>query len=386
MTASDTTWSPFEPTNAIGDAGRQPEILSVSSDLNVGVADTALDFLSVGPIELRACSSRGWSHRYKGTPRQDSYSILVSDDILVIAVADGVSEGDYSQVAADTAARATVKLAADHIAKSGAVDWLQLARRVALRIVEEAEYRQIVPTPGADVDDNDRVRACRSKMSTTLIAAVVRRTPTHDGYEAEIGVVAGDSAAYQLAVGSDVLTPVGGGKVLGGPISSTSVRPLPGPVSPESTTVFLKPGEMLVLGTDGIGDPVGDGTNDFGRELAHRWQQPPTIDEFLLDVNVYRRSFDDDRTAVAIWLRPDVALPIPPAEDDAAVDGEDDGASPLLNDDVDGDLATDDEPSGPTTSEAADDLTAVATATAVMTPPAPDVVGEPRPIEFPEEV
>lgn len=315
MTSVDTTWAPFEPTNAIGDAGRQPEIQSVSSDLNVGVADTALDFLTVGSLEVRACSSRGWSHRYKGTPRQDAYSILVGDDVLVVAVADGVSEGDYSQVAADTAARATVKLAANDIAKNGAVDWSLLARRVSLRIVEEAEYRQIAPSAAPETDINDRVRAVRSKMSTTLIAAVLKRSPTHNGVEAEISVIAGDSAAYQILNGSDVLTPVGGGKELGGSISSTSVKPLPGPANPRAATIFLQPGEMLILGTDGLGDPAGDGSNDFGRELANRWKTPPTIDQFLLDINVYRRSFDDDRTAVAVWLRPDVVLPdTPPAE------------------------------------------------------------------------
>jgi len=315
MTAADTKWSPFEPTNAIGDAGRQPEIQSVSSDLNVGVADTALDFLTVGSLEVRACSSRGWSHRYKGTPRQDAYSILVGDDVLVVAVADGVSEGDYSQVAADTAARATVKLAANDIAKNGAVDWSLLARRVSLRIVEEAEYRQIAPSAAPETDINERVRAVRSRMSTTLIAAVLKRSPTHSGVEAQISVIAGDSAAYQILNNSDVLTPVGGGKELGGSISSTSVKPLPGPANPEVATIYLQPGEMLVLGTDGLGDPAGDGSNDFGRELANRWKTPPTIDQFLLDINVYRRSFDDDRTAVAIWLRPDVVLPdAPPAD------------------------------------------------------------------------
>lgn len=321
MTVADTLWSPFDPTNAIGDAGRQPEIRSVSGDLNVGVADTALDFLTVGPMELRACSSRGWSHRYKGTPRQDAYCVLVGEEVVVIAVADGVSEGEHSQVAADTAARAAVKLVADHVSRTGVVDWVQLARRVALRIVEEGEYRQIVAGPAADADINERVTACRAKMSTTLIVAVVQRHPTHEGFATEIGVVAGDSAAYRLTVDDDVLMPVGGGKAQGGPISSTSVHPLPGPVTPATSTVLLRPGELLVLGTDGIGDPIGDGTNDFGRELAHRWREPPPIHEFLLDVNVYRRSFDDDRTAVGIWVRPGVELPDPPESMELVTDG-----------------------------------------------------------------
>jgi len=327
MTTTDAGWSPFDPANAIGDPGRQPEIRCVSSDLNVGTADTALDFLSLGALELRACSTRGWSHRYKGNPRQDAYSILVGEDALVIAVADGVSEGPHSHVAADTAARATVKLAAAEMAKNGVVDWELLARRVSLRIVEEAEYRQIASTSEHAADINERVRLVRLKMSTTLIAAVLRRSPTHLGIQVEVSVIAGDSGAFRMLGGSMVLTRVSGGKELGGLIASTSVKPLPGPTSPDVATIQLQPGDLLLLATDGLGDPLGDGTNDFSRELALRWGTPPTADRFMSDIDVYRRSFDDDRTAVAVWVRPELVLPdsppvdLPVESDPAAIGG-----------------------------------------------------------------
>src|SRR3546814_9724159 len=88
MTSPELDWNPFARDNAIGDPGRQPEIKSVSGPLNVGVADTALDFLSLEGFEIRGCSTRGWSHRYKGTPRQDtprqdSFALLTNDDVVV---------------------------------------------------------------------------------------------------------------------------------------------------------------------------------------------------------------------------------------------------------------------------------------------------------------
>lgn len=312
MTSAPLDWRPFAADNAIGDPGRQPEIRAVHGPLDVGVSDTALDFLSLDAFELRGCATRGWSHRYKGTPRQDAYSLLVNDEVIVIAVADGVSQGEYSQVAADTAARSACKLVADQLSRTGTLDWDQISGRVSKRIIEEAEYRQISHPEGDQPTIDERLRACLSTMATTLIVAVVQRAATHEGHHVEIGVVAGDSVAYLHPAGRDVLVSVSGGKTGTGPITSSRVRPLPGAVEPEVSTFFMLPGEALILGSDGIGDPIGDGDGEVGRELASRWAEPPAIDDFLRDVNVYRRSFDDDRTAVGLWLRPDITLPEAP--------------------------------------------------------------------------
>lgn len=312
MTSPVVDWSPFASGNSIGDPGRQPEIKSVSGPLTVGVADTELDFLSLDSFEVRGCSTRGWSHRFRGTPRQDSFALLTNDDILVIAVADGVSEGDFSQVAAETAARSACKLASDQFARNGAIDWVQLARRVSLRIIDEAEYRQISAPEGEPPSIDERLRACLTKMSTTLIVAVIQRSARSDGFAGELGVVAGDSAAYVIRPDCDFLTPLGGGKSGSGPITSTGVRPLPGPVESTAIPFILQPGEALILGSDGLSDPVGDGAGDVGQEFARRWAEPPRIDQFVVDVNVYRRSYDDDRTAVGLWVRPDVVLPTAP--------------------------------------------------------------------------
>ena len=75
-TGSSPQWvAALADVPAIGDPGRQREVVPVPGALTVGVPDTELDFWSMGPFELRACSSRGMSHRYAGVPRQDSFCV-----------------------------------------------------------------------------------------------------------------------------------------------------------------------------------------------------------------------------------------------------------------------------------------------------------------------
>jgi Protein phosphatase 2C len=384
---------PFPSGNFIGEPGRQGEVVPAVGPLTVGVADTELDFATVDPFVMRACATRGLTHRHSGIPRQDAFAVAADEDHLVIAVADGVSQGEWSHVAAVTAARATCKLALDHAARDHPIDWSVLSRRVSLRIVEEAEYRRLVAAPPraavapgnaaaageaadaqghgdadpaaadaqehgdadpaatrdaeadrrdradpaatyeadaaapgnsdaadpdahlapAGVDDIDeRLARCRRVMSCTLVVAVLDRYPDEYGrLPVELAVLAGDSGAYRIDDGG--LWLVAGGKDDGdSPVTSTAVRPLPGRVTPAAMAFDLEEGQGLVLVTDGLGDPLGDGDSEVGRELARRWRQPPTIDRFLLDVNFLRRTFDDDRTAVAVWQLPREPLPREP--------------------------------------------------------------------------
>jgi serine/threonine protein phosphatase PrpC len=299
---------PFGPENSIGDAGRQAEVLAAAGPMTVGVADTELDFATVVPFEVRACTTRGLSHRHRGTPRQDAFSVAVSEDSVVVAVADGVSEGPWSHVAAETAARAACKLVVEYSGRENeSIDWTQLSRRVSLRILEEAEYRQIIDPPEEGASIDERITRCRSAMSCTLVVATARRQADHEGrFPVVLAVLAGDSGVY--LINREGLSLAIGGKSDGDSlITSSAVRPLPGAVEPALVELSLGEDEGLIVVTDGLTDPIGDGTGEVGRELAERWRTPPTIDRFLLDVNFLRRSFDDDRTAVGVWLLPELA-------------------------------------------------------------------------------
>jgi hypothetical protein len=84
---------------------------------------------------------------------------------------------------------------------------------------------------------------------------------------------------------------------------SASVSALP--VSPPELSLpmhtTVHPGEALVLVSDGIGDALGAGTGEVGEFLAKVWRRPPSPLAFAAQAEFARKSFDDDRTALAFW-------------------------------------------------------------------------------------
>lgn len=317
---------PLADVPSIGDAGRQSGIVPLQGDLTVGVSDTELDFCTLEPFEVRACSTRGASHRYAGTPRQDSFALASDDDWLVVTVADGVSAGAHSFAAADTASRVASKLVLHDAGRLDDLDWQLLSGKVSRRIVEEAKHRRLVDLTG--IAEDEEWREVRRHMSTTAVVAAVGRRPQDDGsFPVHVAVLAGDSGAYVLQDGE--ASPLAGGKETDSSgITDSAVVPLPGPAKPSVLRSSLREGEVLVLVSDGIGDPLGDGSGEVGRTLAERWRTPPTAAQFFGDVNFLRKSFDDDRTAVGIWLLPidQPAAGLPDSDSDAEPSGDEEDA------------------------------------------------------------
>jgi hypothetical protein len=64
-------------------------------------------------------------------------------------------------------------------------------------------------------------------------------------------------------------------------------------------------GEVLLLGTDGIGDPLGSGQGGVGNLFRELFSgtEPPSLVEFANAVDFSRETFDDDRTLIAVMPR-----------------------------------------------------------------------------------
>lgn len=308
---------------SVGDPGGQTAVVPILGTGTTGIPDSLVDVATCGPWEVRGCSSRGMSHRYLGTPRQDAFALAADGSWVVAAVCDGVSSGKESHVAADTAARSICKLVLDALGRDGTVDWGMVSQRVSRRIIEEARYRQLVDLSGI-TDPLEVLRVVREVMSTTAVVAVVSQHEGDDGTLAgELAVIAGDSGAYRLS--PEGVIPLLGGKDDEGTFTSGSVRPLPGPVRPQVIRFDIEPGEAVLLVSDGVGDPLGDGDSALGRMLATSWSTPPPIGRFLDEVNFLMRTYDDDRTAVGLWWTgPAVDRPEPESSEVAmlATDGE----------------------------------------------------------------
>jgi serine/threonine protein phosphatase PrpC len=302
-TGRNSLWDNSHP---VGDPGRLDLIESTVDDMCAGVSDTALDFFSLTPFEIRAASTRGFSHRYSGAPRQDSYAIHSSEDWLVCAVADGVSQGRFSHIAAEVAARASVRLLTRTIGKPWAdpvanFDGEDFVRRLNETIVREARHRQIFKVPEGATEE-ELTSQVRRQMASTLIVCAVSRVLHDRKAEVILLNVAGDCSGFMLD--KKGFNKIGGGKQIDAPIHDTSVRPLPGNVKITETFTELDGGCAIVLVSDGIGDPFGEGDSSAAKYSAGFLQTPPRPADLFELINFKQRSFDDDRTMVGIWLSP----------------------------------------------------------------------------------
>ena len=62
-------------------------------------------------------------------------------------------------------------------------------------------------------------------------------------------------------------------------------------------------GSALAVLTDGVGDALTD-IPHAASWFAERWQRPPSLASFLLDVDFDAAGQVDDRTAVVVWCLP----------------------------------------------------------------------------------
>ncbi len=107
----------------------------------------------------------------------------------------------------------------------------------------------------------------------------------------------GDTAAWRLRDDSwDLLLsqpPAADGTVYAAPLDELYAQ---------SRTVVLEPGSVLALVTDGVGDALGTGQTPYAAALMESWRRPPEPLEFVAQVDYRLLGWDDDKSAVVVWL------------------------------------------------------------------------------------
>jgi serine/threonine protein phosphatase PrpC len=256
--------------------------------------DTVADGWSTPDFTVRLASVRGYDHRYSGAPRQDDMAVVhhVRTGAVVFAVADGVSAAPLSHIGATAACRAAISaMIAGLESESRRVDWQALVQTAAWQICEQAKLVLALPEVDTAVADE--------QMATTLVCGMV--VPTSAGPEVSL-IQVGDTSAWRLrgATFDNLLTPKYHADAA---ISSSAVTALPRlpQVSPRVGT--LADDEVLLVGTDGFGDPLGDGAGVVGRHFAEALADVPPILRFANDLDFSKETFDDDRTLFALWPR-----------------------------------------------------------------------------------
>ncbi|MEV4946691.1 protein phosphatase 2C domain-containing protein [Streptomyces sp. NPDC053755] len=281
----------------------------VSDDPTAAVLpDIVLDGAAHGPLTVRAASVRGDSHRYLGEPRQDALGVSLlgepgAAELLMLAVADGVGSARLSHVGSNHACR-----------------W---AAWILARYAEELHECLVT-------GDADRFAAL-ADMAAEWIAARLTRTAeraTHEpaGYATTLRVLlvpldpavrtrgflaVGDGGTALLSDGRWDLTVTEPGP---GPDTASGAEPavidtrtaaLPLTGTAVTRLISTRPGDVLVLATDGLSTPLA-GEPEMRDFLRTAWGggTVPEPADFLWQVQYRVKSYDDDRTAAVLWEAP----------------------------------------------------------------------------------
>ncbi|WP_292975793.1 protein phosphatase 2C domain-containing protein [Mycobacterium sp.] len=259
--------------------------------------DVVIDGWSTATITIRGASQRGHLHRYNGAPRQDDFAThALSDGRIIVAVADGVSAAKQSHIGATAAVNYAAGWLRTHLAADvSQTDWVMLMKSTAYRLAEQAQslFKLAAPDPVV----------AEEQLATTLVCAVIE--PLEAGLMRAHLVGIGDSGAWLLS-SNGFRALLGGKAITNDGLTSSAVIGLPRVPSELCLEVVDFGGsDVLLLGSDGIGDPLGSGQGGVGNLLRDLLTatRPPSLVEFAHALDFSRENFDDDRTLVAVWPR-----------------------------------------------------------------------------------
>ena len=278
----------------IGDPSRAAEFpWQLTRGLGAVPADTVLDGGESDTVVARAASCRGARHRVDGELRQDSIALALDDTgrWLAAAVADGVGSSRRSHLGARFAAEAAVRLLIEAASDSRQFDPLALANAIAGTM--RVKSRDVCQ--GVEVRDDE--------IASTLCAALVDASPSASGAGLPARLFRiGDSTAAQLSAGEWAFRFSGeGNRVEDGAYFNPSTASLPKDVDGvELDDCVIGPDSPLFLMSDGVSVPL-EGAGQVRSYLAECWARPPYPLEFLGQMELRRRTFDDDRSVIGIW-------------------------------------------------------------------------------------
>ncbi|MGW4194610.1 protein phosphatase 2C domain-containing protein [Streptomyces sp. NPDC005004] len=247
-----------------------------------------LDGAEAGRLTVRAVSVRGDSHNWEGSCRQDAMTVTrigpPQAEFLLLAVADGLGSARSSH--------------------SGSY---QVTQQAALHLHREAEIIHTALRTG----DTGELRAIANKAIANAVSALridrdyattlhVLLVPTDPAVRERVLFSVGDGGLLVLRDGH--WTP--GDPARAGDLLDTRTEALPHAYrSVKATLLPAVPGEVLLLGTDGITNPLTQRNPEFAQYLAGAWGGPeiPSLSDFLWQAQTRAKSYDDDRTVICVW-------------------------------------------------------------------------------------
>lgn len=263
--------------------------------------DVEVEYGQVGDLRVIAGSVRGQRHQHWGEPNQDAFAIARNENVLVVAVADGVGSAQYSAYGSAYMSQYVV----DHLVRTLGVD--QSGDEVEGEILRAMEGASrgvrawqdgalfAPPVPSTDVDPAD--------LSSTLTICVVPIAQDETGGRTVVCGYVGDSPCYVLATGGWQLVSA---RTKDGEIMDLATKALPASrdhrIEPEFRRFALGATDMVIVMSDGIGTALGSGNTPLGIWLRGRLRNDGLLlPRHWVDTMMFDRSGeDDDRSMVLV--------------------------------------------------------------------------------------
>lgn len=262
---------------------------------SAGTACYRADGGSSAEFDVMAASVGGVGHRLAGRRCEDSYAwASPGAGRLALVIADGVSTAGRGGEGADIVVSAACEFLL------GADDWGEKECEGAVRGASEALVRTAGPAA--------------AQMTTTFVVALLSATGTGADTGVEVALArVGDSTAFVLRQGGwrELFPHPGEDDFRGFPVEVLPLREGVVPPAIEPSSAVLSPGDVLVLLTDGVADPLREGPETVAPALAEVLASGPagglTPLALAHAADFSRRGCQDDRTVLAAW-------PLPPSQ------------------------------------------------------------------------
>ncbi|MFI8370535.1 protein phosphatase 2C domain-containing protein [Streptomyces sp. NPDC085466] len=263
------------------------------------VPDIVLDGAAHGALTLRAASVRGDSHRYLGEARQDSVMTAHlgekgAGELLAVAVADGVGSQPLSHLGSHHACRTALW--------SLGVDAQEVYE--ALAAGREDLFAEQAERATGCVADRLAGRAAREGLDPVVYSTTLRvlLVPLDPDVRTRGLITVGDGGTALLRDGVWDLAPGEGGPATDEDrMIDTRTAALPHTRTATTRLVDTRPGDVLVVSTDGFSSPLA-GEPEMRGFLTGAWSGgAPEPADFLWQFQYRVKSYDDDRTAAVLW-------------------------------------------------------------------------------------
>ena len=243
---------------------------------------------------LRAASLSGTRHRLAGAGPEDAYGWAQAGELLVVAVADGVGSRPRAAAASNAAVAAALDAAVAALETAGAVPGRPATDAAAGPALDAGSPLGAVgPALDAAVREANEAAGRSGGGATTLVVAVL--DPSGGARLRRVG----DSSAFVLSGGEWRELWAGPGDD-GTVQTATTALPAEQPPA-QAAAASLGPGDVLLLATDGVADPLRDGPTTVAPGMAAALAAPPEPLELARVVDFSRQGVHDDRTVVVLW-------------------------------------------------------------------------------------